>query len=1013
MKILQTLALALLLSVGAAQAQTPTQAQTSEGYLPYAPAELPSNAPAWMADLERVEEVNYHEIVARFNQYLRDFPEMRRKTPMTKPVLNYFRRWQKTYAPYVDRDGRIRVPRQTDFRALVDSVNAQTRANEASGLRAATPGTEWKLISPIATYDWKTKKMSPAQANIQRIGVSRSNPNVIYCGSETSMVFKSTDKGLHWLPMAKNHYFGGEITTIEVSYTNPDKVIVGAGPILWLTTNGGETWENITPSDMRDVYRRVRDAVFHPENDNIILLGNDAGIYRTTNSGTSWQRVETGQTFDIKLKVDDPQVVYALVRNGYEGIGLRKSTNGGQSFVSKGLGYSGSLASGRIGLSTAKRDGKYIGADYIYIFACRSNYATSHNPLFYGGAPILFKSTNAGESWEINDTINTKLEPFDREGSQGYYDMVITASATDPETILLGLLNLYRSEDGGRTVESVGGYYGRFDLHCDMQDIQVVGDETWLSTDGGVTYSTDFFKAKAEARINGIYASELWGFDMGWNEDVMVGGRYHNGNMSQLDRYNGATISMKGSEIATGYVFLSNPRKIAFSDSENVIMPDDWHDEFVPFLTFWNYPAESTQFGFGFEFDPRYAKSFYILRGDQYSDERKILWKTVDDGDSFVRINEFPHGITGLSVSRSNPDKIVVGTYTHIYYSMDGGKSFEEYKNLPYALANSATYKIVIHPRDENEIWVAAHEPGELYRTRDGGATWEKLDQGLKLADTNESYIPTRFFLTGNDKNAAYAIGIVSRKLNETYNVFRGRILYRDNTTGGWIDYSEGLPPVMTINRMLPFYKDGVVRIATMNGIWQRPLVDSEFRPVAQPLILNVGTGKNTGEADLQFDSYSIVNQKNATWEWTFSPEPLSVSSRTVRNPVVRIAKDQSYDVTLKVTTPGGTDTKTIKKMIVGSKEVPTSAIGYEYLERDVVLSSSVLRVGETLHLVPHGLSTDLRLHLYDGSGRVVTSEMIAPTGEHTLSTSALTPGLYFYHIEGGDFAKTGKLVIR
>lgn len=988
---------------------TTLRAQEGEGgYTPYRPTELPAAAPEWMAETLNLDQVNYHDMVARFRQYLIDHPDARRKTPMTKPIVNYFRRWQRAYAPYVTAEGRIRLPRQSDFSTMVAEVNAETPAPASSGLRAHVPGTEWRLISPLVTYDWKTKEVSPAQANIQRFGVAPSNPNVLYCGSETGMVFRSEDKGLHWTPATKNHYFGGEITTIEVSYTDPRKVIVGAGPILWLTTDGGDTWHNITPTSLRNVYRRVRDAVFHPQDDRIILMGNDAGMYRSTDSGGSWSQVNAGICFDIKYKPRDPSVVYALVRQSYGGLMMHKSTDSGQTYTPKALGNAPSLTSGRIGLSMAP-----TGGDYVYVWACQANTPNAYSAPFFSGAPVLLSSRDAAESWTVNRDVAQRLEPFDREGGQGYYDMVITASPKDPEMILFGLLNLYLSRDGGQTVENVGGYYGRFDLHCDMQDIQVVGDETWLSTDGGIIYSPDFFTTQAQARINGIYASEFWGFDMGWNEDVMVGGRNHNGNMSQLDRYNGVTISMRGSERSTGYVFLSNPRKIAYSDSENVIMPDDWRSEFVSFYGYWHYPMESTQFGMTFEFDPRYARSFYALMPDDNFTDRRSLWKTVDDGEAFVKVYTFPHQVSACAVSRANPDRIVVGTYTKVYQSLDGGKTFEEFTNLPAPLANSPSYKIAIHPRNELEIWIAPSEPGELYRTRDGGQSWESISQGLTFGQPGERYIAMRFFLTGNDKNAAYAIASISRKLNETYSTFRGRVLYRDDTTGGWVDYSAGLPPVLSINRMIPFYKAGVIRIATNNGIWERPLVDSEFRPVAQPVILNAGTGDNRGEAELQLDSYSIVNQTNATWQWQFAPTPLSVSSYTERAPRIRIAADQSYDVTLTVTTPGGTDTKTVRNMIVGSKAVPNSISGQEPLARDVVFERTAIRSGEDFCFTPRGLEQAVQLQLYDMSGRLVAEQHIDPAGQQTLAAAHLPVGTYAYHLHGGAFAKAGKLTIR
>src|SRR3712207_644304 len=114
------------------------------------------------------------------------------------------------------------------------------------------------------------------------------------------------------------------------------------------------------------------------------------------------------------------------------------------------------------------------------------------------------------------------------------------------------------------------------------------------------------------------------------------------------------------------------------------------------------------------------------------------------------------------------------------------------------------------------------------------------MDKGLELPSSSGLYNAPgekvaihRFFLTGNEKDAVYAIGYVIRPAGkpDTY-ISRGRVFYRDNTTDGWQDYSEGLPQVINLVRMLPFYKKGKIRIATNNGVWQRDLVDPEFKPI-------------------------------------------------------------------------------------------------------------------------------------------------------------------------------------
>lgn len=979
---------------------------------PYAPVGIPHGAPQWMTRLTDVENVNYYEMVDSFEQFKHDHPEMRVKTPMTKAVINYFKRWQKAYRPYVTKDGKIAVPASSDFRKFVEDMN--TRGKERP-LNAVATASKWEVISPLMTYHMTKKIAYPGQANVQRFDIFKNNPDLLYCGTETGMVFKTTNKGMNWKPCAPDFYFGGEIKTLEISYSNPDKVLVGAGYFLWLTTDGGNTWKNITPPELRNSNSLVRDAVFHPEDDNRILLGNGKGLYQSTDGGQNWTQVQQGMCFDIKHKHNAPNVVYALIRED-GGVKLKVSQDGGRYFQRRSFQTAYELASGRIGLSSAPG-----GSEYIYVLGCKFDGGREAYEPFYIGPTVLLKSTDGGMNWISRENITEQMPAYEVSRNQGYYNMMISASSKDPEQVFFGMLDFYRSDDGGKTLSHKGGYSGQFELHCDMQDIHILGNDTWISSDGGLIYSSDFFTAHADARIQGIYASEFLGFDQGWNEDVIVGGRHHNGDMAQMDKYNGAAIHMGGGEEATGYVLLSDPHKVAFSDTnpKNVVLPDDWKDPFVPFLDFWTYPSE-TSYGVGLEFDPRYAKSFLLFRG--YGEEKHILWKTVDDGQSFVQLYKFSTPINSHVISRSNPEKIVVSTMDNLYQSLDGGNTFKPFETIPDGVRNSMQLLTAIHPRNENEIWITAFDnPGCIYRTTDNGKSWELLDKGLTLPMSSplfeskeEKVAISRFFLTGNDKDAAYAIGYVMRSLGKpNFIIPRGRVFYRDNTTDGWQDYSEGFPPVITLARMLPFYKKGKIRIATNNGIWERDLVDPHFKPIAQPLILNVGKPDNTGNMELHFDSYSIVNQENATWEWKFNPQPLYVSDPTARNPVVRIAAEQSYDVTLTVKTPEGSDTKTVKKMIAGKKDVPTSIAGLEVLKHDVLLSASVCPKGTPVTLQPQGITEACQWQLFNAAGKQVDTRTVAPTGTTSVATQALTPGIYFYLLTNKTFKKTGKIIIQ
>jgi hypothetical protein len=413
-------------------------------------------------------------------------------------------------------------------------------------------------------------------------------------------------------------------------------------------------------------------------------------------------------------------------------------------------------------------------------------------------------------------------------------------------------------------------------------------------------------------------------------------------------------------------------------------------------------------------------------------EDYKVLWHTRDDGLSFNAIYTFKHTITAIAVSRSNPDKIVVSTWGRLYYSLDAGASFQEYE-LPEEMTNSINYKIAIHPTNENEIWLSDNNPAGFWRTTDDGSSWEKLDDGLTFLnweDKMEKHTVGRFFLTGNEKHAAYAIAFTQGFLNETYTTTRGRVLYRDDTTNGWVDFSEGLPKVVNLNRMLPFYKNGVIRLATNNGIWERPLMDREFKPIAQPLILNAGSGDNT-KADypkvIQLDSYSIVNQENAQWKWEITPAPLSITSYNVRNPQITIAPDQTYDISLTVTTPYGEDTKKIEGMIFGEKTVeegeaesggseseqqPTGVANNSANIRDIlVLPGNSVKVGEDISFIPQKTTGKVKIELYTAKGELLYSA--ADESAQTVSTAGFAQGVYFYAaIDEAGFKEVGKLVV-
>ena len=118
------------------------------------------------------------------------------------------------------------------------------------------------------------------------------------------------------------------------------------------------------------------------------------------------------------------------------------------------------------------------------------------------------------------------------------------------------------------------------------------------------------------------------------------------------------------------------------------------------------------------------------------------VWKTENHGTTFSPIFDSygSYSIGCITLAPSNPNTVWVGTGENnnqrsvaygdgVYKSMDGGKSF---KNMGLETSEHIG-KIIVHPTDENTVWVAAYGPvwsagGErgVYKTTDGGATWKR-----------------------------------------------------------------------------------------------------------------------------------------------------------------------------------------------------------------------------------------------------------------------------------------------
>jgi len=130
------------------------------------------------------------------------------------------------------------------------------------------------------------------------------------------------------------------------------------------------------------------------------------------------------------------------------------------------------------------------------------------------------------------------------------------------------------------------------------------------------------------------------------------------------------------------------------------------------------------------------------------------LWRTDNAGTTWKPVfdDQGSYSIGCVTLDPNNPSVVWVGTGENVggrhvgygdgvYRSRDGGQSWE---NLGLEESEHIG-SIVVDPRDSDVVYVAAQGPlwsagGErgLYKTSDGGATWEKILGGGEFTGVNE-----------------------------------------------------------------------------------------------------------------------------------------------------------------------------------------------------------------------------------------------------------------------------------
>jgi photosystem II stability/assembly factor-like uncharacterized protein len=597
--------------------------------------------------------------------------------------------------------------------------------------------------------------------------------NTFYFGGVDGGVWQTTDSGVVWKPISDGQPIAS-VGAIALAPSDPKVIYVGTGESdirsslssgdgVYRSVDAGRTWTHVGLEDTRQISRIVVD----PKDANVVYVGalghvyapnQERGVYKSTDGGEHWTKVldqgsETGVS-DLAICASNPNLLIAGTWHTWRppwsayppidgpGGGLFRSQDAGKTWTRlNGHGLPDGDW-GRIGVDVAA-DGKRV---YALIQAKKSG---------------LYRSDDGGESWNlVND------DP--RLTSRAWYFNRITIDPSNSDVLYVPNVALYRSEDGGKTISIVRGAPGGDDYHqiwVDPKDSSslVLGTDqgTTISLDRGKTWSTWYNQPTAQlynVTTDNQYPYAVYGTQQD-SGSIGVYSRGSSGRIGQADWFPAGP-----SESGQMVVDSTDPNIIYLTTEYGGVERFNRHTTLSQDVSPWPvslFGSEIHQHKYRAPWTPALVaiprEPHALLLGTQYvmkTIDGGLHWQTISPdltGSSLKNAGAQPKTpptladakqrgfgvISSLAPSPLDRGLIWAGTNTGlIHLTTDGGKTWKN--TTPGELSDWSAVSVIEASRFDPAVAYAAvnrsrldDQKPYLYRTRDYGATWQLISDGI------------------------------------------------------------------------------------------------------------------------------------------------------------------------------------------------------------------------------------------------------------------------------------------
>ncbi len=626
------------------------------------------------------------------------------------------------------------------------------------------------LISTISAQEFSMdliKDLTPRNigpggmsGRVTAIDVVISNPDIMYAGTASGGLWKSTSGGIKWDPIFDNETTAS-IGAIAVQQSNPSVIWVGTGEGnprnslnggygIYRSLDGGKNWKLMGLEKTRHIHRVIIDPT-DPNTVYVAAIGSpwgehpERGVFKTTDGGKTWNKTlfvnnKTGAA-DLIMDPTNPNKLIAAMwehkrdpwyfKSGGEGSGVFITHNGGQTWEERtdkdGL-PKGDL--GRIGLAIAANKPDII---YALIEAKKNG---------------LYKSVDGGFTWKkINDKKDIGNRPF------YYSDIFVDPENENRVYSVFTFVNV--SEDGGKNFSQLMPAYGVDNgVHPDHHAWWIhPNDGSFMidGNDGGMNITRD--GGKTWRFIGNLPVAQFYHISIDNEFPYNVyGGMQDNGS------WRGPAYVWKAQGIRNSYW-----QEISFGDGFDVVPDKD--DS--------RYGWSMSQQGFVVRYDWKTGNN-YIVRPTHSDPEMKLRfnWNSAINIDPFDNStlyfgSQFVHKSTdkGFTWEVISPD-LTTNDPEKQKQAESGGLTMDA-----TGAENHCTVIVVEpSPLEQNMLW-AGTDDGRVHITQNGGANWTDVSKNIKELPKGSWIVQIK--ASNKKKGEALLVANDYRRFNYTPYAFR------------------------------------------------------------------------------------------------------------------------------------------------------------------------------------------------------------------------------------------------